>query len=67
MKTLAALAVAVAALLSGAAAAKAPVDLLIQDATVIDVAAGKAVPHRSVAVEDGLIVAVGARAAIDKA
>ena len=60
MKTLAALAAVAAALLSGAAAAKAPADLLIRDATLIDVAGGKAMAHRSIAVKDGTIVAVGA-------
>ena len=66
MKTLAAFAAAVAALLSGAAVAKAPADLLIRDATVIDVAGGKAQPHRSVVVKEGTIIAVGAPAAIER-
>ncbi|HEV2568089.1 amidohydrolase family protein [Sphingomonas sp.] len=55
-----------AVLLSGAAVAKAPADLLIRDATLIDVAAGKAVHHRSIAVKDGTIIAIGAPATLDR-
>ena len=66
MKKLLAFAAALAGLFSGPAAAKAAADLLVRDATLIDVAAGKAVPHQSIAVRGGTILAVGPAAEIER-
>lgn len=66
MRKLLALAAALSGLISGPAAAKAAADLVIRDATLIDVAAGKALPRRSIAVRGDTIVAVGPAAAIER-
>lgn len=65
MKRLLAFAAALTGLCAGPAAAKVAADLLIRDATVIDVAAGKPLPHRSIAVRGDTILAVGPSAAIE--
>jgi imidazolonepropionase-like amidohydrolase len=66
MKTLLAFAAALAGFIAGPAAAKEAADLIVRDATLIDVAGGKTVPHRSIAVKGDTIVAVGAPAEIDQ-
>ncbi|MBA2920245.1 amidohydrolase family protein [Sphingomonas sp. MAH-20] len=66
MKTLLAFAAALAGFIAGPAAAKEAADLIVRDATLIDVAGGQAVPHRSIAVKGDTIVAVGAPGEIDR-
>ncbi|WP_342317174.1 amidohydrolase family protein [Lysobacter sp. FW306-1B-D06B] len=52
------LALSLALLVAGHASAAERVDLLVRDATVVDIATGKLQPHRSIAVRDGRILAV---------
>jgi imidazolonepropionase-like amidohydrolase len=59
MKRLVAMAVAAAMAATPATAQKAAADLLIRDATIIDVAAGKTVAGQAIAISGGDIVAVG--------
>lgn len=66
MRRLLAFAAALAGLWAGPAAAKAAADLLIHDATLIDVAAGKVRPHQSVAISGDTIIAVGPASAIGR-
>jgi hypothetical protein len=66
MKTLLTFAAALAGIIAGPAAAKEAADLIVRDATLIDVAGGKAVPHRSIAIKGDTIVAVGTPTEIDR-
>jgi imidazolonepropionase-like amidohydrolase len=66
MRRLLAFAAALAGLIAGPAAAKEAADLIVRDATLIDVAGGRTVPHRSIAVKGDTILAVGAPGEIDR-
>ncbi len=57
-------AAAVMAAVPATAKEKQAADLVIRNATVIDVAAGRAIADRSVAIKDGNIIAVGAEKAL---